>query len=491
MIDQKSLLTNKKRRLFHYAVSFTILVIYGGQVCPFLESLTVLQLSLPILGILLLQFFTIGVWLEPLTMKQPYAIQSRKVFLYDWGAFIIGGVTVTFFNMVAYGFPPGSGAKLLLAMSILGFFIAIDLSLYLEWRLSQFLEKEGINIDPSEHYFSQPKKLVIFSTICSMALVGIIFLVINKDLDWLVNVGETISLESAQRSILIEVAFVVSGLLAYIVNVVLSYSRNFNYFLTKETSVLQRATGGYFDTLVPVSTNDEFGVIAQHTNIMMDSLKRQTEELKLTRDVTIVSLASLAETRDNETGNHILRTQRYVKILAEYMKGQPEFSDFLDEDTISLLFKSAPLHDIGKVGIPDNILLKPGKLTDEEFNIMRRHPHLGGEALRIAEEKLGSNSFLKLAREIALTHHEKWDGTGYPKRLKGENIPISGRLMAVADVYDALISKRVYKAAFSHDEAKEIIVGWRGENFDPRLVDAFLSTEQQFIEVAQEFRDKE
>ncbi len=160
-----------------------------------------------------------------------------------------------------------------------------------------------------------------------------------------------------------------------------------------------------------------------------------------------------------------------------------------DDETITLLFKSAPLHDIGKGGIPDNILLKPGKLADDEFYIMRRHPHLGGEALRTAEEKLGTNSFLKFAREIALTHHEKWDGTGYPKRLKGDDIPISGRLMAVADVYDALISKRVYKPAFTHDKAKEIITGWRGENFDPGLVDAFLQTEQQFIEIAQEFND--
>ncbi|NQU64379.1 MAG: HD domain-containing protein, partial [SAR324 cluster bacterium] len=175
--------------------------------------------------------------------------------------------------------------------------------------------------------------------------------------------------------------------------------------------------------------------MAKHTNLMVEGLKESTEELQNTRDITILSLASLAETRDNETGNHILRTQSYVRVLAVHLQKHPDFREYLSAETVDLLHKSAPLHDIGKVGIPDHILLKPGKLTADEFEIMKSHTTLGGSSLKIAEDRLGSSSFLNLAREIALTHHERWDGKGYPLGIKGDDIPISGRLMAIADVY--------------------------------------------------------
>ena len=229
--------------------------------------------------------------------------------------------------------------------------------------------------------------------------------------------------------------------------------------------------------------------MAKYTNIMVDGLKKQTEELRKTRDTTILTLASLAETRDNETGNHILRTQRYIKCLARQLAGQEAFKDDLNPETIDSIFKSAPLHDIGKVGIPDHILLKPGKLTDEEFVIMKTHAQLGADSLLIAEKRLGSNYFLRLAREIALTHHEKWDGSGYPKGLEGIKIPLSGRLMAVADVYDALISKRVYKPALSHKKAREIILRGRGTHFDPDIVDIYLEIEEEFNQIALEYSD--
>jgi response regulator RpfG family c-di-GMP phosphodiesterase len=222
---------------------------------------------------------------------------------------------------------------------------------------------------------------------------------------------------------------------------------------------------------------------------MVKGLRETTEEIRLTRDVSILTLASLAETRDNETGAHILRTQRYVKALAEHLKTHPRFADALTEENIELLYKSAPLHDIGKVGIPDSILLKPDKLTVEEFEIMKGHAILGADALRIAERELGSNSFLSFAREIARTHHEKWDGRGYPAGLAGDDIPVSGRLMALADVYDALISERVYKAAFSHKKARGIILDGDGSHFDPDVVQAFLGVEAEFQAIAAEFSD--
>ena len=217
----------------------------------------------------------------------------------------------------------------------------------------------------------------------------------------------------------------------------------------------------------------------------------RTRELLLTRDVVIEAMGTLAEYRDPETGGHIRRTQGYVRLLAEHLRDHPRFSDYLDDETIELLFKSAPLHDIGKVGIADEILLKPGRLTSEEFEQMKLHTILGRDAIMAAEVRLGENSFLMIAREIAESHQEKWDGSGYPHGLAGDAIPISGRLMAVADVYDALISKRVYKPPFPHSKAVELIKAGRGTHFDPDIADAFLQLEAKFRDVALRHIDHE
>ena len=220
-------------------------------------------------------------------------------------------------------------------------------------------------------------------------------------------------------------------------------------------------------------------------NVILESrVKERTKELALTQEVTIQSLATLAETRDNETGGHIRRTQKYVKLLAEKMCDHPRFWNFFDVSTIDLLYQSAPLHDIGRVGIRDNILLKPGKLTDDEFEEMKKHTMYGRDSLLKAEEGLGTNSFLSFAREVAYTHHEKWDGTGYPEKLSGENIPVSGRIMAVADVYDALISRRVYRPPLPHSNALEIISEGRGTHFDPDIADTFINFEDKFRNIA-------
>lgn len=219
-------------------------------------------------------------------------------------------------------------------------------------------------------------------------------------------------------------------------------------------------------------------------------VERRTRENELIQNITIHSLASLAETRDNETGNHILRTQHYVRLLAETLCEHPRFRAELTPKTIDLLFKSAPLHDIGKVGVPDRILLKPGELTPAEFEIMKRHTTLGRDAISKAETLFGvSSSFLRFAKEIAYSHQEKWDGSGYPLGLSGERIPLSARLMAVADVYDALISKRVYKAAVSHDEAVEELRAGSGTHFDPNIIEAFLALQDEFRNIAQRFAD--
>ena len=217
---------------------------------------------------------------------------------------------------------------------------------------------------------------------------------------------------------------------------------------------------------------------------------RRTKQISVVQDVTIMAMASLAETRDNETGNHIRRTQHYVRVLALELRKHPKFAALLDDAAIELLFKSAPLHDIGKVGIPDAILLKPGKLTPEEFEVMKAHTTLGRDAIAAAESLLDQPvSFLEYAREIAYSHQEKWDGTGYPQGLAGERIPLSARLMAVADVYDALISRRVYKPPYPHEKAMEIIREGRGKHFDPDVLDAFVAIQEACRAIAERYAD--
>ena len=226
-------------------------------------------------------------------------------------------------------------------------------------------------------------------------------------------------------------------------------------------------------------------------NVYLESEVRQrTAELSAIQDVTIMAMASLAETRDSDTGNHIRRTQYYVRALAETLRTQARFAAALDDKTIETLFKSAPLHDIGKVGIPDRILLKPGRFEPHEFEIMKTHTTLGRDAIQRAEDQLGMQvDFLRVAKEIALSHQEKWDGSGYPQGLAGDAIPVSARLMAVADVYDALISRRVYKEGMPHDKAVRIITEGRGQHFDPDIVDAFLQIQDTIVAIAQRFAD--
>jgi len=238
-------------------------------------------------------------------------------------------------------------------------------------------------------------------------------------------------------------------------------------------------------------------MLKEHADFLRDQnefleqeVQERTREVVAIQDVTILAMASMAETRDPETGNHIRRTQFYVKALAERLKEHPRFSAVLTDSYIKLLFKSAPLHDIGKVGIPDRILLKPGRFEPHEFEIMKTHTTLGRAAIEHAERSLGTPmAFLSIAKEIAYSHQEKWDGSGYPEGLVGEAIPVSARLMAVADVYDALISRRVYKEGMPHEKAVQMIVEGKGKHFDPDMVDAFIGLQEEFRAIAARFHD--
>ncbi|HCU37305.1 MAG TPA: two-component system response regulator [Armatimonadetes bacterium] len=208
-----------------------------------------------------------------------------------------------------------------------------------------------------------------------------------------------------------------------------------------------------------------------------------------TRHVAIFALAKLAESRDPETGQHLERIRKYSTILASELADNPDYAGQVTTEYVETIYLTSPLHDIGKVGIPDSVLLKPGRLSDAEFETMKRHTLIGGETLGAAESEYDGVPYLRMAREIAVSHHERWDGTGYPHRLEREQIPLAARIVALADVYDALVSKRVYKAAIPHDVARQLIIDDSGTHFDPAVVEAFLAREAEFIACHEHFAD--
>lgn len=219
-------------------------------------------------------------------------------------------------------------------------------------------------------------------------------------------------------------------------------------------------------------------------------VSERTQEIERAKDAVVYSMGALAEARDKETGNHIIRTREYVRVLGNALSRRARYSEVMTERAINLISRAAPLHDIGKVGVPDSVLQKQGVLNVDERRQMDQHVVYGRDAIISAENHIGATSFISVAKEIAYSHHEKWDGSGYPLGLAGEAIPLSARMMALADVYDALVSRRYYKPAMPHDEAKARIIEERGTHFDPELVDAFMECCDEFHEIAERYGDE-
>lgn len=231
--------------------------------------------------------------------------------------------------------------------------------------------------------------------------------------------------------------------------------------------------------------------LKKHRDHLQELVDERTLELKLSKEATVEAMGIVAESRDPETGGHIQRTKNYVRILAQKLAQNPKYKNVLTKEIIEQLYHSAPLHDIGKIAISDKILLKPGKLDESEFATMKEHALIGEATIKDTQKRLGYNNFLNIAKEIAGTHHEKFDGTGYPNGLKGYEIPLSGRIMALADVYDALISKRSYKPPFTHEDVVKIIQDESGKHFDPEIVNAFLELNEEFYNIALQFKEEE
>jgi adenylate cyclase len=253
--------------------------------------------------------------------------------------------------------------------------------------------------------------------------------------------------------------------------------------------------GWYVSPLFPtIALVGALGLAAVHRLVAERARADQsTRQLRTAREMILHALTSLTETRDFETGAHLVRTSRYARALGEALASHPRFRDFLTAETIDLIARLAPIHDIGKVGVADRTLRKPGPLSDDERAEMSRHPIYGRDVIVRTEERVGvrDDFLLKLAKEIVYSHHERWDGSGYPEGLRGEAIPVPGRMVALVDVYDALSSARVYKGALPHDEVVQAIVAARGTHFDPDMVDAFLRIQESWRRIAIDFADEQ
>ena len=479
----------RRRPAVHYVLAILTMGLYGGQVCPLVESIPIIIWMSQLTTVFGLLYIIRPLLLQHVVDPAPLHKQVGRQVSLDFAIFVACGLSLTLLNAALYGFPSlESGSKMVLGTTALGFFVAVDQGLSRERWLALQLGRRRTGLIVDSSYFPITVKFATVASITALSVSAIILLVVLKDINWMAENSIT-DPHMARIAVIKEIIFVTLVCLAHVFNLIFSYTRNLNAALARENQALIQVAEGNLNSHVIVSSNDEFGIMAQYTNKMIAMLRKNTLEIQQTRDATILALAGLAETRDNETGAHIRRTQNYVRVLAEHLANHPKFSHGLDATTIDLFYKSAPLHDIGKVGIPDAILLKPGKLTDEEFEIMKQHTILGAQALVEAARNLGDNNFLVFAREIAYHHHEKWDGSGYPQGLVGDDIPLAARLMALADVYDALISKRVYKKAFSHEKSKGIILEGRGTHFDPDVIDAFVAIEDQFITIAERFKD--
>lgn len=468
-----------------YVIAGILFGLYGSRVCPFLETLSTTEIFIHV-GLT----FSLLIFLRHIVFANHAYVKETKLAQLDSGLFLIASMPLASYYNLIYDFPLDSNLKVLFGMTLFGFFTGTILQLSSKLSQMDEMDKSGkFQFEMLGQRSSLVNQMILLVVLLLITLTTMLTMVAVKDVFWLENNPAQVLDGTGKISVIKEFIYLSAVLSGYAIVIMVLWSKLIKRILLSQEHSLEQVTKGNIDVRLPIYGFDELGSMAALTNTMLDSLQAAQSEVKTTRDVAIVSLSALAESRDNETGAHIVRTQEYVKVLAENLSLSDKYSSLLTANYIELLYKSAPLHDIGKVGIPDNVLLKPGKLTFEEFEIMKTHSTIGAQALSTAEKQLGTSSFLQIAKEISLSHHEKWNGSGYPNQLSGDNIPLSGRLMALADVYDALISKRVYKPAFSHDEAKKIILEGDGTHFDPDVIQAFLAVEEEFIHIAAAYQD--
>jgi response regulator RpfG family c-di-GMP phosphodiesterase len=469
------------RSAIHHAVAAALLTVYGYHVCNFISGLAVAAWMASLAPILLLQWTARTALARFYVSASPIALRPRRAFLVELSAFAIGGAILGGLNVVVHGFPIGSGVKLGLGFITIGLFAGADAAIA---RSRARFDDGGLGAEAFGSHVPFDLRVGFVTALVMSLLTAISALLVLRAFDEL-STGGTGNF----KRVAVELLFVLCVFVAYSFNLVRGLGGLVGRALREQIDTLQASQVAVSGRRAVVATTDEFGLITREINTLLDALDASHRNAARANDTMIRGLVSLAGARDHETGPHLRRTQRYVELIARRLASDPELGPSLHDEAIRLMRAAAPLHDIGKVGIPDRALRKPGRLTDEETAVVRTHVALGIEVLDGIVREVGHTPFLETARDVIAGHHERWDGRGYPRGLAGDDIPLAGRIMAVADVYDALRSVRVYKPAMSRENAKRVVTDGAGSHFDPRVVAAFLLVEPEIARIADALAD--
>lgn len=471
------------RSAIHHAVAGVMLSIYGYHVCNFINGLAVATWVFSLVPILIAQWVVRTLLAHRIVSHSSTAFRPRNALLAEVAVFAVGGTLLGALNVVAWGFPPGSGMKMTLGFTCAGLFAGADAALA---RMMARFEQGGLDAAAFGKRAPFALRFGLATALVMSSLVAICALLVLRAFEDGAH-GQPTNF----ARVAVELLFVLCVFMAYTFNLVRGLGRLIGSVLNEQISTLRASHGSVAHRRAVVASADELGTITHEINTLLDALEESDRNAARANETTIRGLVALAGARDNETGLHLRRTQIYVELIARQLAVEPDWANLPDEESIQLLRAAAPLHDIGKVGIPDRVLLKPGRLTDDEFALMQTHVALGLGVLDGIEEEVGVTPFLQTVRHVIAGHHERWDGKGYPAGLAGEDIPLAGRIMAVADVYDALRSSRVYKPSMSREDARRIIVEGAGAHFDARIVSAFLLVEPEIARTAERLSDNQ
>ncbi len=468
------------RSAVHHVLFSIFVTIYGYSVCNFINGLAVSVWAATLLPVLL------GQWMLRSTVarhvsKRSAALRPRLAFWGELSVFIAGGAVIGFVNTVFHGFPAASGLKAMFGFVTIGIFAGVDQA-FVQTRIR--FEEGGMPSFSSKPRSPFAVRLGLSFGLVTALVIGVIALLVLRGIE-----DGTVKDAEGFRRLAIEFAFVFAVIFCYVANAARGAETLLAKALSEQVQTLGEAREGRVRRRALIGTQDEIGFVSAEINYLLDELDRAHETTTRTNDAIMKALIGLAGARDNETGDHLQRTQRYVGILCGQLAQHPEHAAALAPPAIADIVSAAPLHDIGKVAVPDAILRKPGRLTPEEYEVMKTHVGHGLAVIDKVIADVGATRYLVAARHVIAGHHEHWNGSGYPFGLKGADIPLAGRVMALADVYDALRSERIYKPAMTHAEARQILIDGAGTQFDPLVVAAFLVVEPQFERIATGFAD--
>ncbi|MCZ8183961.1 MAG: HD domain-containing protein [Beijerinckiaceae bacterium] len=468
------------RSAVHHALSSIFITIYGYSVCNFINGLAVSIWAATLVPVLLGQWALRCIVAEQVSSR-PTEMRPKLAFAGELSVFVAGGAVIGIVNTVFHGFPAGSGLKAMLGFVTIGIFAGVDQA-FVQTRIR--FEEGGMPSFSGKPRSPFAVRLGLSFSLVAALIIGVITLLVLRGIE-----DGTVNNAEGFRRLAIEFAFVFAIISCYVANSARGAEKLLAKAVSEQVQTLGDAREGRARRRARIGTQDEIGFVSAEINYLLDELDRAHDMTTRTNDAIMKALIGLAGARDNETGEHLQRTQRYVGSLCSQLAQHPEYSAVLTPSAIADIVSAAPLHDIGKVAVSDAILHKPGRLTPEEYEVMKTHVGHGLAVIDKVIADVGVTPYLAVARDVIAGHHEHWNGAGYPFGLKGPDIPLAGRVMALADVYDALRSERIYKPAMPHAEARKILIDGAGTQFDPQVVAAFLMVEPQFERIATKFAD--